>query len=246
MAEFFKWIASLTLLEGMLYFLLAAFILGIIPYYNIITKYLKYFVYKKELKINFFNYQTITEHFIGFDEENKSIYIKTDSEEVLIHNTKAIFFWSVDGAKKIDFIPVQENIKGNSAEIILDYNVLQYSIVAHGFSGEKITAEINLSVDKFYKIETTPISKSQLRTLPNVQSSPFTRNNELRLREYGKIKLPGIHTNKIEINQRISNNSKKLDVLVTNDKLRNQYKRLGSSTIMKSYTFSTAKYQNLL
>ena len=164
MAEFFKWIASLTLLEGMLYFLLAAFILGIIPYYNIITKYLKYFVYKKELNINFFNYQTITEHFIGFDEENKPIYIRTDSEEVLIHNTKAIFFWSVDGAKKIDFLPVQENIKGNSAEIILDYNVLQYSIVAHGFSGEKITAEINLSIDKFYKIETTPISKSQLRT----------------------------------------------------------------------------------
>ena len=70
MAEFFKWIASLTLLEGMLYFLLAAVILAIIPYYNIITKYLKHFVYKKELKINFFSYQTITEHFIGVDDEN--------------------------------------------------------------------------------------------------------------------------------------------------------------------------------
>jgi hypothetical protein len=246
MAEFFKWIASLTLLEGMLYFLLAAVILAIIPYYNIITKYLKHFVYKKELKINFFSYQTITEHFIGVDDENQPIYIRTEAEEILIHNTKAIFFWSVDGAKKIDLLPVQENIKGNSAEIILDYNVLQYSIVAHGYSGEKITAEINLSLDKFYKIETTPISRSQLRSLPKVNSYPYTRNNKLRMREYGKIILPTIHTNTIEINQRISNNSKKLDVLVSNAKLRNQYKKLASSTIMKSYTFSTAKYQNLL
>ena len=66
------------------------------------------------------------------------------------------------------------------------------------------------------------------------------------MRKYGKIILPTIHTNTIEINQRISNNSKKLDVLVSNAKLRNQYKKLASSTIMKSYTFSTAKYQNLL
>jgi hypothetical protein len=232
--NFFKWVASLSLLEGMSYFLILATILAIIPYYQIIIKYLKHFVYKKELKINFFKYQTITEHFIGVDEENHPIYIRSESEEVLIHNTKAIFFWSVEGAKKIDLLPIQENVKGNSAEIILDCNVLNYTIVAHGFGGEKISAEINLSLDNFYKIKTTPISRSEIRPLPIVQSHIYTRQNKLSLREYGKITLPSINTSIIEVNQIISNN-----------KLRNQYKILSSSSIMKSYSFSTAKYQNI-
>ncbi len=245
MTEFFEWIASLSLLDGMLYFLLIAVVLAILPYYQIITKYLKHFVYKKEVKINYFELRTITEHFVGVDEQNTPIYIRTNSEEVFIHNTKAILFWHVEGAKRVNLLPVQENVKGNSAEILLDFNVLQYTIEAEGFAGEKITAEINLSLDQFYRIQTAPISKSGIRPLPTIESNRFTKNNILRLREYGKINLPIIKTSTIEVNQVLSNNSKKLAILISNDKLRNHYKKLSASSIMKSYTFSTAKYQNL-
>jgi len=245
MIEFFEWIGGLPLLDGMLYFLLIAVVLAIIPYYQIITKYLKHFVYKKEVKINFFELRTITEHFVGIDEQNNPIYIRTNSEEVFIHNTKAILFWNIEGAKRVNLLPVQENIKGNSAEILLDFNVLQYTIEAEGFDGEKVTAEINLSKENFYSIETAAISRSQIRPLPAIHSHQYTKNKKLSLRSYKKTNLPTINTKSIQLNNIISTNSKKLEILICNDNLRSHYKKIASSSIMKSYTFSTAKYQNL-
>jgi hypothetical protein len=242
MIELFKFLSNLERTEGISLFISLCLFLFLIPYYSLIIKYFKYIVLKKELKIISFDYSTLPLKYEDFINN-----LNSKKNNFLIINTPIYFTWKVEGAKKIDILPLYKNAKGNTAKSIIKENVKMYKLVAHGFNGKSVESIIDLSGELFYKINTNPLASNQkiIRQNPLIHSTNFSFTNintfnktNLKIRNLNYWKrndLPNIKKRKLNLSYFSNNNHK-------NERLG---EILNESKILKSYTFSTKKFQNI-
>lgn len=195
-----------------------------------------------DLKIISFKYSTIP-----FKYEDFINNLNSKENNFLIINTPIYFTWEVEGAKKVDILPLYKNAKGNTAKSIIKENVKIYKLVAHGFNGKSVESSIDLRSESFYKIQTNPLASNQkiIRKNPSIHSTDFSFRNinnfnktKLKIRNLNSWKrneLPNIKQRKLNLSYFSNNNHK-------NERLG---EILNESRILKSYTFSTKKFQTI-
>ena len=244
METLFNYLASLGSDELIKYFILLALILAIFPYSETILKYIKYFVLKKNLEIIYFNYYTQATEYKG---DKSEMNLPNSSPKILINGSVIHFVWKVEGALKVDLLPIGEKLKGNASADIINSNKKKYTLIAYGFNGQKIESVIDLSNEIFYSVQTNPIASNQtiIRTTPTIGSAKFSNKNT------SNFKLTDTKSNKL-INwlrtrfHNIKTNQINTDYFVnTNTNKANLNNTLSRRKILKSYTFSTKKYQSL-
>lgn len=244
MEKLFSYLATLETAELVIYFTLFAVILAVFPYSEIIKKYLKHFVSPTELEVVYFNYHTQK---IDYKDEITELKLPQSAQNVLINGRIINFIWKVKGAKKIDLLPIGENLKGNASADIINENKKKYTLVAHGFNGQKIESVLDLSQEIFYSIKTNPLASNQkiIRATPKIGSAKFSNSKTLnykltetkahKLISWLRTNFYDIKTRKISIERLIKMSPEKTNL--TNS--------ISSGKIVKSYTFSTKKYQPL-
>lgn len=247
MESFFNFLSSLSLEEGIKYFVLLCLVLAVLPYYEIIIKYAKQIVLRDNLEIVFFKYSTAPYVCIGKDSDGKELYASNEGDNLLITNTILNFVWEVKGALYVDLLPVGKKLKGNSSSVIINSDVKKYSLIAHGFKGEKIESVIDFSNEVFYSLQTNPIASNQkiIRNFPSINSNKLHKtpilNFNLTKTELSKLKnWYRTHLHKVE-----TKNINTDFVVHTNSRRTNINNQIEKAKIMKSYTFSTKKYQSL-
>ena len=246
MEHLFEFLASFDQQEAIIYFVFLCLVLALFPYYEIIHKYLKHFIVNKELKIISFNYSTTQNQLKSNKIEPDDFNLK-NSNNLLICNSIIHFVWEVQGARKVDLFPIKQNIKGNAASLIINEHIKKYELIVYGFNGESIVSTIDLTNEIFYHVETNPIASNQkiVRPNPQINSLPLSKSSfttfdktKLRLRNVVNFKrylLNNINIKTIDSNYFIENNSK--NIIITN--------HLEKGKILKSYTFSTKKYNSI-
>jgi hypothetical protein len=249
MLELFKWMSELSLFEGIKLFILIAILLASIPYFNIITAFYKHIILKKKLEIHFFEYSTDQNIYLGKNEVGDEIFIDLPEDDILIIGTKLKLYWNISGAYRIDLLPIGENIKGNSAHIIINDKITHFTLVAYGFFGKKVETHLEIPLDKLYLLDTTHISSYSdkiIRNAPLVNSSLITKKSILtknlsqidtnKLNDWHRVRLPKVCHIDFQIDSLIS----------VNDKKKLLHNSLEQSRLLKSYTFSTKKYQTII
>lgn len=247
METFFNYLASLDTQEGIKFFILLCLVLGLFPYHELILKYAKQLIFKKELKIINFSYSTGTSLNKGNVTIKNKSNVLNDSDKLLIINSKLNFVWEVEGASKIDLVPIGKKLKGNSASVIVVNNIKKYTLVAYGFKGDKIESIIDFSNEIFYEVKTNPIASNAkiIRNTPSIHAlkiskskiSTFkqTQTTTNILKNWFRNRLYEIETDNINANYFIKTNTNK-------NKLNDT---ISKRKILKSYTFSTKKYQSI-
>lgn len=248
MEELFKWISELEPMEGMKYFALLCAILAVIPYSNIIAKYLIQIILRKKLEIVTFEYSVAQDVFVGRDENGSEVYMDIPSDNFFVIGSNLMLFWEVKGHRRIDITHVGEHLKGNAAKVLINENISEYTLTAYGFWGEKINTQILIPADKKYRLNTFNISAFSdhiIRKSPAINTLPITETkvnnskffshlNRMRnwYREY--LLIPGntsIHCEKI---------------VHADVKKKNIYRNIDASRLTKGYNFSTTKYNKIL
>lgn len=245
MEALFSYLGSLETADLVIYFILLSLILSVFPFSKIIVKYLRNFVSPTKLEILYFNYHTLKiENLIEISGE---LIMPQSSQNVLLNGSIIHFIWKVKGALKIDLLPIAENLKGNASADIINSNKKKYTLVAYGFNGKKIESVIDLSQEIFYSIKTTPLASNQkiIRSAPKIGSTKFSNSKALnhklteskthKLIYWLRTSLLAIKTNPINAAYFVKTSSKK--TILTNS--------ISRGKILKSYTFSTKKYQSL-
>ena len=240
MNTFFSFLASLSLSEGLIAFILICLTLAAIPYSKRIGQYLRHFVLQKELKIVFFTYRLNPDVFIGQDEHGRDLYASNPSK-LLIHKKTIIHFvWKVEGAYRVDFLPIKENIQGNGASLLADREIENFRLVAYGFKGEQITAELDLSGETFYALNTYEIASQQhiVRKIPAIFTTQFHQNQPQNHHFTDSVlKLMGFPVNKAISWRRETLPKMKMKGMSLDKLLKNK--------VLRNYRFSTKKYSNL-
>jgi hypothetical protein len=247
METLFNYLASLGSADLIKYFILLSLTLALFPYSETILKYLKHFVHRKELEIIYFDYYTQTIEYKDFGDEKSELNVTLSSQKILINDSIINFVWKVEGALKIDLLPIGKKLNGNACADIINSDKKKYTLVAHGFNGQKIESVIDLSDEIFYSLQTNPLASNQniIRTSPTIGSAKFSNNKT------SNFKLTETESNKL-INwlrtgfHNIKTNQINLDYFVnTSTQKTNLSNTISRGKILKSYTFSTKKYQSL-
>ncbi len=244
METLFSYLATLGTAELVKYFTLLSLTLAFFPYSETILKYLKHFVHRKELEIIYFDYYT---QGIEYKDDNSELNLPHSSQKILINDSIINFVWKVEGALKIDLLPIGKKLKGNASADIINSNKKRYTLVAHGFNGKKIESVIDLSDEIFYSLQTKPLASNQkiVRTSPKIGSAKFSNS------KFSNFKLTETKSNKLIDWLRtgfhdIKNKQINTEYFVkTSAKKTNLTNSISRGKILKSYTFSTKKYQSL-
>jgi hypothetical protein len=248
MEAVYKWISELAPMEGMKYFAILCAILAMLPYTNIIAKYLKQIVLRKKLEIVFFEYSYAQDIYVGKDENGSDIYMDIPEDDVFIVGNKLKLFWEVKGYRRIDITHVGKNLKGNASSVIIKENISEYNLTAYGFWGEKITATIQIPEDQKYRLETTKLSAysdSIFRKTPILNISPLTEyklynskffENLKRMRNWYREHLLNPNNARIHCEKIVHADEKKKKI----------YKNIDAAWLTKGYTFTTKRYNNEL
>jgi hypothetical protein len=248
MESIFKWMSDLGTAEGMKYFFILAAVLALIPYSQIISKFLKQIVLKKKFQIHFFEYSIDQNIYVGEDEKGRAIYLDLPEDDIFINGTKLKLYWKIDGAYRIDIHPVGKKLKGNCAEVLINANASKYVLTAYGFWNKKLFAEIELPTDKIYHLDTTKISTYSnhiIRHNPRINTLPITESL-ISTKSYSQKGLKKMN-NWLRLNlMKATNASINTQKLVhANETRKKLYENLDDARLIKGYTFSTKKYQNL-
>lgn len=244
METLFNYLTSFSKEEGIKYFILLCLALAITPYYKFIIKYVKLFILREELKILSFKYSTTPLHYLIENEDNPEV---KNNENVLINKTLLNFTWEVKGALKLELLPISKKINGNACSIIIDSTIKKYTLVAYGIMGSKVEAVIDFSDEVFYTIQTNPISTNQkvFRNAPIINSEPYHKSLVLNYKQTKSMLNNLIYWNRNNLNK-VHTIAIETDFIVhTNSRKKQLNKQIENNKIMKSYTFSTKKYQSI-
>jgi hypothetical protein len=248
MEAVFKWISELAPMEGMKYFAILCAILAILPYTNIIAKYLKQIVLRKKLEIVFFEYSYAQDIYVGKDENGSDIYMDLPSDDIFIIGSNLKLYWEVAGFSRIDITHVGEKLRGNAANVLIKEDISEYTLTAYGFWGEKTSTKIQIPKDKKHRIETTKLSTYSdyiIRSAPQIATSPITEyalsnskffENLRRMRNWYRDHLLK------PINARIHCEK----IVHADEKKKKIYKNIDAAWLTKGYTFTTKRYNNEL
>lgn len=248
MLTLFKWMSSLSLYEGISYFALVLIILSAIPYSRLLIAFFKHLVYHRDLKIDFFEYSVSPQVLVGKDELGREIYVDNNNSGILIAGSTMTFVWQVEGAYRVDLIPLKKNISGNSANCLIDPARLEFILEAYGFFGKKCSSTILIPIEKIYHLDITSISSFHhlVRKNPIIHQEKLTTqlplNMPLSKFSYAnKFDWGGFSLYSIFNKAKYSNN-----IIAPDRKKRNLYEALDNAKHLKKYSFSTAKYNTLL
>jgi hypothetical protein len=248
MDNFFSWIAGLDKFEGMRYFFIVAACLALIPYSNTIYKYFRQIVLRKKLEVVFFEYSINQNIYAGKYDQNKSFFVDIPEDDFFIQGTKLRLYWKVEGALKVDIVPIGKGLKGNSVEVIIHKSISKYTLIAYGFWGEKIAFDLAIPKASLYNLETTKISAYSdhiIRENPFIKTLPITEFVASTYR-YTNKELDNIRnwvrTNLLKINL---TNIRTENLIKPNETKKKLYHKIDEAKIMKGYTFSTKKYQSI-
>ncbi len=125
-----------------------------LPYLGFIFKVLKLMIFKEKLEILHFEIL-----FSAAVSEKENILAGTEPDYI-ISGSKALLFWQIKGASRVDLDPVGKNIKGNSTEVIITPNNSVFTLTAHGLNG-KISGSISIPVESIKMLDTEKISENQ-------------------------------------------------------------------------------------
>jgi hypothetical protein len=249
MTAFFEWLADLKPAQGLFLLALIAAIMLVIPYHHIITAFIKHIIFPKSLKIHEFrnNLTPILEN-IDSDESGEKLSISKD-KSLLITGTHCTLYWKVEGAYRIDIENIGKNLRGNAAGFIINSQQRHFQLTAFGFFGKKETAELILPAEELHSLETTPLSEKDhlVRPVPTIDTIPFSfaymQTKPLVKTKAGK----SILWNRVGFpnpdNQKIYSD---YFVRVKNPIKKGIYKRIDFAGMMKSYSFSTSKYNQII
>lgn len=247
MESLFNFLASLSFEEGIKYFVLLCLVLGLLPYYEVIIKYGRQIVLRENLEIVYFKYSTAPYICIGKDSNGCELYVSNTAENLLINNSVLNFVWEVKGALKVDLLPFSKNMKGNASSVIINSQIKKYTLVAYGFKGEKIESVIDLSNEVFYSLQTNPLASNQkvIRDFPTIHSNKFHKTSILNY-NLTKIRMNSLKNWFRTHLHNLDTKTIKTDFVVhTNPRRKNINRHIEKAKIMKTYTFSTKKYQSL-
>lgn len=247
MEALFKWMSELDLTEAVKLFFILSVILALIPYSDIIKVFFRQLILRKELKIHFFEFSAAQNVFAGKDEKGNDLFIDIPNDDIFIVGQKIKLYWKVEGAYRVDIDPIGKKLKGNCAHSLINLNSINYVLTAYGFWGKKESLEISIPEDRIYYLDTTQLSHYSdhiIRPVPLISTNRVTdnypkvksfSNSKLRnTKSWGRGNLLGLNTATIHTKNIVHPNPKKQLL----------YKRLDVARILKTYNFSTKKYQD--
>ena len=248
MFSLFKWMSTLSIYEGISYFILLLIILLVIPYTSIISTFFKFLIYKHELKILFFEYSVTPEVLVGKDDLGREIYVDTSETDILIAGTKITFVWQVQGAYRVNLIPLKKNLSGNSANFLIVPLCLEFILEAYGFFGKKCSSTILIPIEKIYHLDITSISSFHhlIRKNPIIDHAKLTTDlplNKALSKSSFTSKFDWDKLNLLSIFSKVNHSDK---IIIPTTKKLKLYEALDSAKHLKKYTFSTAKYNTVL
>jgi hypothetical protein len=243
----FKWMSELGTAEGLKYFCILAVLLALMPYFDLIKLFFRQLVLRKELQIHFFEFSTEQNVYAGTDDQGNQVFIDLPGDDVFIIGQKIKLYWKVDGAYRVDIVPIGKGLKGNCAHVLVTEGINKYELTAHGFWGKKESLEISIPENRVYHLDTTQLSNYSdhiIRPVPPVNTLNVTENypkvrtlskSKLKgLGNWSRLIMPGLETNTINTERLIHANHNK----------RMLYKYLDDARMLKGYSFSTKKYQD--
>lgn len=233
--------------EGLKYFCILAVLLALMPYFDLIKLFFRQIVLRNELQIHFFEFSTEQNVYAGRDDQGNQVFIDLPSDDVFIIGQKIKLYWKVDGAYRIDIVPIGKGLKGNCAHVLVNEGLNKYELTAYGFLGKKESLEISIPENRVYHLDTTQLSNYSdhiIRPVPSVNTLNVTENypnvrnlSKTKLKALGnwsRVTMPGLQTTSINTEQIVHANHTK----------RMLYKNLDDARILKGYSFSTKKYQD--
>lgn len=251
MERFFNWLGSLSNTEIIGYSFLVCGIMLFIPFSETFFKLTKKMVFMRRMSVKHFSYQFYPIEII-VENDGASVTEIIDTPDFVLENSKILLYWEVEGALSVSLFPKYGKVKGNMAEIIVNRNYREFSLVVKGlFSREKI--DIVVPLEKIKTRDTKEFSETDVFTqVPNVKSHSFSE---------GEIKNMN-YTEQLPTNFRYSGNTtvnisfgslpchiSRFIIYKQSDNLSNEKKELTtltqSSKIMKQYSFSTKKYNKV-
>jgi len=251
MQKFFSWIAGLTNTEIIGFSILVCGFMLFIPLSETFFKLIKKLVFMKRMTVKSFSYQFYPIELIT-EKDGKSIKEFIETPEFVIEGSKVLLYWEVEGALSIGLYPRYGKVKGNFSEVIVNRNFHEFQLISKGlFSKETIS--ISIPLDKIKTLETKMISDSKIFSeVPFIESYSFTEGDHLNKKFSQDLNFCSIFNKNVVSNRsfvRLSNRfTKDLTYIVNGNVLSEKLilnKQISENKILKKYTFSTNKYNQV-
>jgi hypothetical protein len=247
----FNWIGTLSQTEIVSYSILVCGLMLFIPIAQTFLKLIKKLVFMKRMSIKYFSHQFYPIELV-LEKNGKNINKIIETPDFVIEGSKVLLHWEVEGALSVSLYPKHGKIKGNMAEVIINRNNHTFVLVVKGlFSREKVSVSIPL--DKIKTLVSESISTAKiLSESPLMVDIGITQNETLNKTftktlsketkytknvsaNYPFIKLPYYFASKL-----VHREAEELFPfkVILRDKLER-------NKILKCYTFSTKKYNQI-
>jgi hypothetical protein len=245
-----EWISQLDapILWGI--FLLCATIMAIIPFWERISKLIRFKFSDVQPEIHDFSWRLAPDHFL-FRMKGKKYYLQSEGKDFLLEGGKILLSWKVSGAYKIDLLPIAENVKGNTACIVARKNNNKITLVAHTSKG-KLTKELIIEKELFCELSTLNLSQ-ELQFKQDFFTNRATQLSKAsmmfgRYSPKGNKALPAIFTSRIYSKLKrytSSNNRMHFQPNLQGEKFRiNRY--ISEQKVVQSYCFHPQKYNDAI
>jgi hypothetical protein len=238
MEQIFIWMASLTQSESIGYAILVCLILLFIPFSDIFFKLCRKIVLVQKLNIKHFGY-TLHPDVVSQIDNAHSLILKQDHPDFVIEGSKIMLHWLVEGALWVKLYPGIGKVNGNAAEVLVNRSRRHFTLEARGlFSTKRI--EIEIPLHKVKKLDVTELSDVEIQTQVKKVSSFAFSDSRLLCLNFTSHALRNHSFTKLQMHITSNLVYALPDGLVPN-KARTQH-MIESQKILKSYTFSTRKY----
>jgi hypothetical protein len=251
MQKFYSWIGGLTNTEIIWFSILVCGFMLFIPLADTFFKLIKKLVFMKRMSVKFFSYQFYPIE-LTIEKDGKRVKELIETPDFVIEGSKVLLYWEVEGALSTSLYPRYGKVKGNFSEVIVNRKFHEFQLIVKGlFSKETIT--ISIPLDKIKTLETEIISDKTIYTeVPLIDSYGFTEGDQLNksftsdlnrwsncnqnvVSNLSFVRLPFRFTKELTYIDNGPFLSEKL----------NLKKLISENKIMKQYTFSTKKYNQV-
>jgi hypothetical protein len=177
MTGMFNWFASLSTLQGILFFIGVLLVLGLMPYYGILFKCLGFWYRKEKGKILDFEFDISPDHYL-VTLNGKEYYKLPDDQGFLLNGGSIILTWRVTGAYRVDIEGVGKKLKGNGAYTVVNRKRPNFKMTIYTLQGKK-TKILRLPVEKIKDLNTAKLVNQKMgltRELMDPNTREFTKS----------------------------------------------------------------------
>ena len=154
MNSFYQYLSTLTTWEIVFFALPIVLIMVLMPYFSLIFRVIM-LTFRNE-KPEILNFEILYNPVYS----DKDALMCVTIPEYYIAGTTATLYWQVKGASRIDLEPLGKNVKGNSANIIIDSENRVFTLTVHGLQG-KVSSTISIPEELVKQLDTEKISEVQ-------------------------------------------------------------------------------------